>query len=602
MTKKSANQQSLAKTSTIKKNWDLTPLFVNEKDPKIEETEQLALRASYAFINKWKEQKDYLSNPETLLEALTEYESWLKNYGCNSKVTYYFHLRTELDQNNPELKARFNKAKEVAIQIQNDIQFFTIKLAKISPSIQKKFLNEPRLATYHYFLKRLFVEAKYLLSEPEEKIANLYSETSYLNWVNLVSSLLSKEEYNGQNFAQILSAISNPDKKKRTKAFSIINKILAQHADVAEAELNSVLGYKKVSDDLRQTPRPDFLRHLSDDISSQTVDSLIDAVSSRFDIPQRYYQLKAKILGFKKIKYYEKNIPIGKTNKKYSYEKSVGLVHDVLGQLDKDLQNIFDDFIKKGQIDALPKLNKTDGAFCTHMRSIDPTYILLNHTNQLRDVLTLAHETGHGINNELIKRKHGEIYFDTPISTAEVASTFLEDFVLEKLSKQNDKKFALALKMSKLDDDISSIFRQVSAYRFEQELHERYRRQGYLSKKEIGELFLKHMKNYTGPSMDYPAGTENWWIYWSHFRNFFYVYSYASGLLISKTLQGKVRQNPIFINSVKEFLTTGTSIAPEKAFQNLGIEISDKNFWLDGLKEIDLLLTETEKLYSNLKN
>ncbi len=154
--------------------------------------------------------------------------------------------------------------------------------------------------------------------------------------------------------------------------------------------------------------------------------------------------------------------------------------------------------------------------------------------------------------------------------------------------------------MSKLDDEISTIFRQVAAFRFEQTLHQRYRQEGYLAKEKIGELWQTEMKKYMGPSVEFPKGAENWWVYWSHFRNFFYVYSYASGLLIAKTLQGKVRENPKFITEVKKFLGAGTSQSPKEIFAQLGLRIEDPNFWQTGLKQFEELLTEAEKLYNKL--
>ncbi len=593
-------QTKTTETAELKTNWDLTPLFASDKDPKINLAEQQALRASYEFIDKWKDRTDYLEDPKILAEALVEYEAWLKNHGYNNKVCYYFHLQTELDQNNPELKARYNKAKEISIRIQNDIQFFTLNVAKIAPKNRARFLGEPALSPFKHFLEHSFAEAEYLLSNAEEKIINHHVESAYLNWVRLTETELSKEKQNGKTFPELLAEVNNKNQKKRDKAFLAVNKILASKSAVAEAELNSVLGYKKSIDEIRGSARPDFLRHLSDDMPSETVDAMLGAVAERFDLSQRYYAFKARALGLKKIKYYEKNVGFGQTEKKYKYQEAISLVSQVLTSLNQNWKNIFDGFIKNGQIDVYPKQFRSDGAFCTHMSSKEPTYILLNYTDQLRDVTTLAHEFGHGLNNELIKQKQHEFYFDTPVSTAEVASTFVEDFVLEEIGKQADEKTKLSLMMAKLDDDVSTIFRQVAAYRFEQALHKNFREQGYLSQKEIGKLFLENMKAYTGPAMDYPTGTENWWIYWSHFRNFFYVYSYASGLLISKSLQSLVRQNPDHISRVEKFLSAGTSDSPTTIFAELGLDIQTKDFWQKGLTEIENLLNDTEKLYNSL--
>lgn len=170
----------------------------------------------------------------------------------------------------------------------------------------------------------------------------------------------------------------------------------------------------------------------------------------------------------------------------------------------------------------------------------------------------------------------------------------MEDFVLEKLMNEADKEMRLNLIMEKLNDDISTIFRQVAAYRFEQELHYEYRNKSYLSKEDIGKIFIKHMKSYMGDAIGYKPENENWWIYWSHFGSFFYVYSYASGLLISKSLQASVRADKSFIAKVKDFLSAGLSDSPKNIFKKMNIDITDKKFWDKGLDEVERLLKEAE--------
>ncbi|HOH11111.1 MAG TPA: M3 family oligoendopeptidase [Candidatus Paceibacterota bacterium] len=588
--------------ANLKTDWDLSPLFISDKDPRIEEEQLIARQAADKFITKWHKRKDYLSQPAALREALKDYDQWLADHGPNSRVCYYFHLRTELNQNDPELRARFNKAKELAVSIQNDIQFFTLRLAKIPPKTQRELLASPTLADFKHFLEKIFAEGKYTLSEAEEKVINLFHETSYSNWVKMIESLISSETFEGHSFAELLATVNSRDQETRAWAFRAINDILAKHADVAEAEMNSLLAFKKTNDELRGAKRPDELRHLSDDISSEVVDVMSQTVAERFDLPRRYYELKARLLGLPNLKYYEKSVPYGELARNFDYDESVNLVDKVLVKLDKELAEIFRGFVNNGQIDVFPHTSRANGAFCSNMRKIDPTYILLNHTNQLKDVMTLAHETGHGLNNELIKQKQREIYYETPVSTGEVASTFVEDFALEELGRGSNPQDKLRLVMAKLDDDVATIFRQVAAYRFEHELHQTFRAKGYLSKQEIGDLFLKHMKDYTGAAMEFPTGTENWWVYWSHFRYYFYVYSYASGLLISKALQQIVRDKPDKISLVKEFLATGSSASPDQIFAKLGLDITKPDVWQAGLAEIERLLNEAEELYNETKD
>ncbi|OGD67658.1 hypothetical protein A2442_03740 [Candidatus Campbellbacteria bacterium RIFOXYC2_FULL_35_25] len=586
--------------------WDLTSLLSGDNDPKIEEEKKLIEQEAYGFINKWKDRDDYLQEPSILKEALDESEKMSRNYG---DVGFYFWLRTSQDQNNPELKAKENKLHDFYQKIANDMRFFGMRVAKIPESEQGKFLEYEGLNEYKHYLETSFTEAKYLLSEKEENILSLESKAGFSNWVDMVESFLSKEEgeiisENSEReikpLAEIMSLLSSQSKETRDSASEVLNKILKKHSDVAEHEINSILHSKKVDDDLRGIERPDLERHISDDIDSEVVDALIDSVSSRFDTAKKFYQLKAKLMGVDKLKYHERNVPYGNIDKKYSYEDASNLVLKVFKKLDKQFFDIYDGFIKKSQIDVYPRKNKRDGAFCAGNLITQPTYILLNHADKLHDVLTIAHEAGHGINSELMKEKQNALNFGTPMATAEVASTFMEDFVLEDILEGADDELRLAIMVDKLNGDISTIFRQIACYQFEQELHKDFREKGYLSKEDIGKIFQKNMSAYMGDFVEQSEGSENWWIYWGHIRSFFYVYSYASGLLISKSMQNSVKEDPKFIEEVKEFLSAGLSDSPKNIFKKLGIDITDKNFWKKGLDEVDALLNETETLAKKL--
>ena len=589
--------------------WDLSSLFSGDDDPAIEENRKNVERKNYAFIEKWKSRKDYLKEPEVLRKALDEYEALKRDFGTDGNAGYYFWLRTQIDRNNPELKAKYNKLEEFSRKVHNDIQFFEMRIAKIPKSLQTSFLRFRGLKKYRHFLERIFAESKYLLSENEEKIMNLKSTTSYGNWVRMTSDFLAKEEakvllddgsFSVKTLPEISSLTNSKNRKVRDTAARAFNAIMEKHVDVAEVELNSILANKKVDDELRNVSRPDLPRHISDDIESEVVDALVESVSARFHVSANYYRLKAKLLGLKRLRYHERNIDFGKMDKKYSYADSVRLVQKVFERLDSTFAGIFTRFRENGQFDVHPRKGKGSGAFCVHHLISQPTYILLNHTDKLRDVLTLAHELGHGINNELIREKQHSLYFGTPTSTAEVASTFMEDFVLQEILRGADDELKLSLMVMKLNDEISTIFRQVACYAFEQELHDEFRKRGYLSKQDIGNIFRKNMAAYMGDSVEQSKGSGNWWVYWSHIRYFFYVYSYASGLLISKSLQHSVKQDPGFISNVKEFLAAGLSDSPKNIFGKLGINIADRTFWDNGLDEIEKLLDETTALAKKL--
>jgi oligoendopeptidase F len=585
--------------------WNFGPLAAGDEDQGLQEKTAEGERRSYEFIDKWRPRQDYLRDPAALREALDDYEMWKRCWGTDGDEGYYFWLRTQQDQNDPNLKARFNKIEESGRKIENDIQFFHLRIANIPARLQKKFLDYEGLRRYRHFLERIFAESRYLLSEAEERILNLKTPTSYSNWVRMTSGLLSAEQRTvmGEDgsrgvktFAEIASLMNSRQRKVRAAAAKGFNDILLRHLDVAEAEINSILANKKTDDELRKVARPDLTRHIGDDIESEVVDALIKSVSRRFDIPSRYYRLKARLLGVKQLKYHERNVEYGDIDRKYPWHAADKLVSRVLYNLDREFGEIHETFRQKGLIDVYPRKGKTGGAFCAHHLISQPTFILLNHTGRLRDVLTLAHELGHGINNELMRKKQNSLNFGTPASTAEVASTFMEDFVLQEILLHSGEELRLSLMVMKLDEEVSTIFRQVACYMFEQELHGAFRAKGYLSKDEIGKMFAKHMAAYMGESVEQTGGSENWWVYWNHIRYFFYVYSYAGGLLISKSLQNSVKRDPGYIAQVKGFLSAGLSDSPRNIFLKLGIDVTDADFWNRGLGEVEGLLEETTSL------
>lgn len=590
----------------INTQWNLSQLLPNDSESNLKKEREEIEKNISKFYKKWKDRDDYLSDSKILKEALSHFEKIIRDHGSGGAQSYYFSLKLAKDQNNSKLKAINKKISEFEDKMRDKIRFFNLSLMKISKGNQTKFLKDVSLAPYRNYLKKLFSFSKYALSEPEERILNLKAGPAYSNWVSMRSSFLSKEEREvlteegkkeNKSFSDIMSLINSTDKKVRDTAAKAFNDILESNVDVAEVEFNSVLENKKINDELRGYDRPDLSRFLSDNIEPEVVDSLVESVTDNFNISRDYYKLKAKLLGVEKLEYHERSVPVSFTekSKKYSFEDSCKLLRKVLSNLDNEFVDIFDNFLEKGCIDVYPKKGKRDGAFCAYNKLNHPVYILLNHTDELKDVLTLAHEVGHGINDELMRKAQNSLNFRTPISTAEVASTFFEDFVLQELLKEADEKVRLTLIMQKLNGEISIIYRQVAATNFERELHQEFRKKGYLSKSEIGELFKKHMVSYMGDSILQSEGSENWWVYWPHLRNYFYNYSYASGLLISKTLQSKVKENPEFIKEVKKFLSAGGSASPKEIFKKLGVDITNKSFWNEGIKEASKLIKDVEK-------
>lgn len=596
----------MAQTLDNQNKWDLSLLNIDEKtfDPIVYFQPLQAENAQ--FVNKWQNDTAYLSDPQKLKEALDDLESIESKYDSGGDAGYYFELRSSQEQDSPVIKGFLNKIHEIAVKIENERQFFLINLSKVPSDTQRVFLSSPVLADHKHFLEMLFRDARFILSDKEERLLNITSNPSYGNWVQMTSDLISREEreipdetgkVSNQPVTQIIKLTNNPQKEVRDKAASAYNDILNKYVDVAEAEMNSIIQHKRSIDEVRGFTRPDESRILSDDMEIETVDTLLNSVVSRYDISRDFYIFKAKLFGFSKLAYHERNLDYGYINKeKYSYAFSVDLVKTVFKNLDKDFLNVYEDYLNSGRFDVFPRKGKVYGAFCSSGHLKQPGYILLNHTDLLTDITTIAHEMGHAINNELIRKSQSAFYFDTPLSTAEVASTFMEDFVLEELEKTASDELKLAILVKRLDEDVSTIMRQVACYKFEQDLHKAFARQGYVVKDEIAKIFQKNMSDYMGEGVSMDPGSENWWVYWSHIRAFFYVYSYASGLLISRSLQHQYKEDHSFMNHIKEFLSAGTSDSPYNIFMKMGIDIKDQKFWLEGLNQVSENLAKAKNL------
>lgn len=594
----------------IKTEWDLSGLLSGEDDPKIEQLKEAASKRNAAFVAKWKDRTDYLEDPAVLTEALAEYEK-MEEVGIGGGAAwYYFWLRLKLDQDNSALKAKYNKIEDFGIKQGNELSFFMHRISKIPENKQAAFLNYPGLQKYRHLLESSFKSAKYLLSEDEEKLLALMSKPAYSNWVQMTDEFLNKEEaevldVDGSRvkkpFSAVASLLSHKDKKVRDSAAAALNTILYKYSDVAEHELNSILQVRKTEDELRKAARADMLTLVSDDVELEVVDALLKSVAQKFNVSAKFYELKAKLLGQPLLGYHERNVEIGTSVDTLTLDKCINVVSTAFKKLDSEFLTIFQTYLKNGQIDVYPKKGKEKGAFCMASLKALPTYVLVNFTGKVDDVTTLAHEMGHAINFDLMRQKQAALNFDVSIATTEVASTFMEDFALAELLGEVSDETRLALNMFKLNEDISAVIRQVACYKFEQDLHAAYREKGYLSKKDIGALFQKNMSAYMGDFVEQSSGSENWWVYWSHIRRYFYVYSYASGVLISKALQHMVKQDHANVAKVKEFLSTGVSASPRDTFLKMGIDIADKSFWDKGLDEISTLLDETWKLAKKLE-
>lgn len=601
------------KKQKLSTNWDLSQLGKKINDPAFLSERKKAQKLVSEFTKKYKNKNAYLDNPKKVKQAIVDYET-LTNLGV--KEGYYYFLRESVESGNSELKGASFKAADFYTKLGNELEFFVLDLGAIPKKQQKTLLKSNELESEKYWLEGVFENAQYFLSEKEEQLLSLKSGVSHGNWTDMIEEFLSKEqadtwvknskgkiERRQVGFEQLMALCGENNKKIRNEAKKQVDSILAKHSDVAEKEINAILENKKINDELRGYSRPDQSRHISDDIDSDVVDALVRVVEKNYKVSHDFYRLKAQMVGEKRIPYQNRSIQTGKFDKEYTYEQAYQIVQNSFDNLDSDFASIFKSFSYDGYTDVMPKKGKRGGAFCAGANAAVPgSYIMLNFTQKARDIKTIAHEAGHGINNQLIKRKQRDLYCGTPLSTAEVASTFCEDFAYQEIKKAlvTDQEKLDSL-MDSMEDSFATVFRQIGCYQFEFALHNEFRQKGYLSKKDISHIFVTHMKAYMGRSVSFDDEADYWWVYWSHIRNFFYVYSYSSGLLIAKAMQNLIKQDSRNMDMIKDvFFSAGLSDSPKNIFKQMKIDITKDDFWQMGIDMIKDDLKEAKRLAKKL--
>jgi oligoendopeptidase F len=580
----------------MKTEWDLALFYKDLKDPRIERDQKEADKKIAAFAAKYRKDKKHLKDPKALAKALAEYERLI---GLPAgKAGYYTAFRKELNVEDKEAEALGAKLDERGAKRGNQIIFFTLEIGKLPAAMQKAYLAHPSLAPYRYWLHELFENAKHDLSEPEEKILNLLGDVSYGRWVQATENVLNKKTvtWKGKHLPlpEAEAMVQTLPTKERRELYSAVRTTYESVGDAAEAEINAVYTTKKIEDELRGFGAPYEATINGYQNEPKSILALVDAVAESASIAHRFYKTKAKLLGEKKLTYADRAAHVGTVKTKIPFAKAVEVVREVFGELDGQYALIFDRLLANGQTDVYPKRGKSGGAFCASGVNV-PTMVLLNHIDNFESLKTLAHEMGHSIHAERAK-EHRPLYQDHPISTAETASTFFETAALNRVIATLPAEERLVALHDKVQDNVSTVFRQIACFRFERALHEEIRKAGYVPKERIADLMNEYMGAYLGPAVLLEREDGYFFTHWSHIRRFFYVYSYAYGQLISSALHRKLARDPGFIKKVDGFFAAGESKSPYDIFKACGLDTNKPAIFKEGLAAIEADVRELERL------
>ncbi|MFV0318199.1 MAG: M3 family oligoendopeptidase, partial [Microthrixaceae bacterium] len=519
------------------------------------------------------------------------------------RVGNYVMLRFSEDTSDPARGAEMMMVEERATAMSTRLVFFELEWAELSDERVEELLADPVLDFCAHHLRNLRRYRPHLLSEPEEKLLTEKSVSGAGAWVRLFDELTSALTVElpgalvgqpGQDVATVgleagLSLLQHPDREVRATAAGAVTEALHPGLRTRGFVYNTLLLDKSVDDRLRSYDSWVSSRNLSNEATDESVQALIDAVVSRYDIAQRWYGAKAQVLGLPKLADYDRMASVADDESSIGWSEAREVVLDAYGSFSSELADTAARFFDEGWIDAPATDGKRPGAFCAYTVPSHHPYVLLNWTGRNRDVLTLAHELGHGL-HAYLAREQGVFHQSTPLTLAETASVFGEavtnNALLTTMSDPNER---FALLASTLEDSIATVFRQVAMNRFEHAVHNERRNTGELSVERFGELWGETQGAVLGDSVELSDGYHTWWSYIPHFIGTpGYVYAYAYGQLLALSVYARyTERGDAFVPAYLELLRAGGSLPPEELGSIVDCDLTDPGFWDAGLDIVE---------------
>ena len=583
--------------------WDLSDLYSGVDDPGIKQDIDHLKERGKAFEERF---KGTIARADLdavhLCTALDEYESLLRaEYRPQAFAMLLFSTNTQ----DPQRGALLQQTREFGSAMATHLVFFDLEIGQIPQAAYDAIAASPELASYRHYLDHQRLLAAHNLSEPEEKILVETANTRGSAFGRLSTEVNGRTKFSleidGENKemtqSEILALLYDPERDTRRAAAASITAALQGNAHIGTFIYNTLLHEKDVLDRLRSYAAPEEGRHLDNELSTAIVDTVMEVCVANYGTVAQYYQLKRRLLGLEELKHYDRYAPIGGARTHIPFDQAKNMVLEAFGEFSPRLVEIAEPFFSRRWIDAELAEFKRGGAFCAGVTPDLHPYVLLNYTSQPRDVMTLAHELGHGI-HDVLASTHHLLDYHPVLPMAETASTFAEMLVFDKLQASLDsKEEKLALVCSKIEDTFATVFRQIAMYRFEQQAHRARREQGELPTEKFNELWQANMQEMFGDALKLGEEHACWWLYIPHIVNTpFYVYAYAFGELLVLALYARYqREGAAFVERYFELLAAGGSRSPTELVAALGFDIADRAFWQGGC---DLIQQRVEQAVS----
>ncbi len=582
--------------------WDLDPLLDGDASDPVAAVDAMlaeAQRRADAFSERYAGHVGELDGPG-LAEAMRELGDLQEIVG---RAGSFSGLHFSTDTADPERGALFQRVQEKATPIETKLLFFDLEWAAVDDERADELLATEGLDFCRHHLHTARRYRPYLLSEPEEKILAEKALTARNAWGRLFEEQIAALQVDMEEGAEpvslevALSHLHSGDRSERAHAAERVSAALEPGLRTRGFVFNTLLADKMVDDRLRGYSHWLQSRNLANEASDESVQALVTAVRNRYELPRRWYRLKAQLLGLDRLKDYDRMAAVTDENPTVHWGEARDLVQDSYSSFSPVLGDLVHRFLTERWIDAPVRPGKRAGAFCAYtVPSVHP-YVMLNWTSRRRDVLTLAHELGHGVHASL-GGQQGIYHFATPLTLAETASVFGETIVFGRLLEQAaTPESRLSLLAESIEGSIATVFRQIAMNQFEDRIHTERRETGELALDRIGELWAHSQEELLGDAVEVTEGYRTWWSYVHHFVSVpGYVYAYAYGQLLALAVYGRYEEEgESFVPAYIDLLSAGGSKSPEQLGEIVGIDLADPGFWDKGLALVERQLDAAEQ-------
>ena len=592
-------------STTTPIRWDLSALFSSSDDPKIEASWKEAHARADAFAAKYRGKINASDlTAATLAEALTELEAITV---LIVKPITYANLVFAADVSKPENGAFMQDQTERATELQVKLMFFELELQAAPASIIDPLLGDPMLANYLHHIHVSRTYSKFRLSEKEEVLMEELANTGSRAWNRLFDEVTANHVYRleldgevqEKSQQEVLALLRHEDRATRQAAADSFSAGLKEQERVLTFIFNTLLQDKAIDDRLRKFEFAEQSRHLSNELDQETVELVIRLCREFYPLVARYYRVKRSILGLEELTHIDRYAPLFAAEEKVSWERAQEIVLEAFGAFSADMQERGREFFDKNWIDAEPRKGKMGGAFCSYNTPDTHPVLLQSYLDKMDDVMTLAHELGHGVHASYSREQSYFNYHGT-LPLAELASTFGEMLVFEKLVAGASDKDKLALYAGKIEGIFATVFRQAAMYQFEKGAHNKRRTEGELTAEEFGEIWQSELQAMFGDSVSLGEQHRSWWMYVGHFTGSpFYVYAYSFGeLLVLSLYEMAKKAGPGFADRYVEVLKLGGSKTPAELMGTLDIDLRSEEFWRGGFAALENIMSEFERLHS----